>query len=103
MKAVILAGGKQYIVAEKEQILVDLIDGAKEGDKLEFSPLMLVDGKTSKIGTPEVKDVKISAKIIESEVKGDKVRAIRYKAKKRVHKTTGHRQKYSKIEITSIK
>ncbi|MCL2451907.1 50S ribosomal protein L21 [Candidatus Saccharibacteria bacterium] len=103
MKAVILSGGKQYIVAEKEQILVDLIDGAKEGEKVDFVPLMLVDGKNSKIGTPEVKDVKVVAKIIEPLVKGDKIRAIRYKSKKRVNKITGHRQQHSKIEIVSIK
>jgi len=103
MKAVIELGGKQYIVAEKEQILVDLIDGAKEGDKVELPVLALLDGAKTKIGTPEVKDVKISAKVIEPEVKGDKVRYIRYKSKKRVHTEGGHRQKYSKIEITSIK
>ena len=103
MKAVISCGGKQYIVAEKEQILVDLIDNTKEGDKVELSVLALVDGKDTKVGTPEVKGVKVSAKIIESEVKGDKVRYIRYKSKKRVHTEGGHRQKYSKIEITSIK
>ncbi|MCL2037919.1 50S ribosomal protein L21 [Candidatus Saccharibacteria bacterium] len=103
MKAVILVGGKQYIVAEKEKILVDLITDAKEGGKLEFTPLMLVDGKSSKIGTPEVKDVKVSAKVVEPLVKGDKVTAIRYEAKKRVNKTRGHRQQYSRIEITSIK
>ena len=103
MKAVISCGGKQYIVAEKEQILVDLIDNAKEGDKVDLSVLALIDGKDTKVGTPEVKDVKVSAKIVEPEVKGDKVRYIRYKSKKRVHTEGGHRQKYSKIEITSIK
>jgi len=102
MKAVILSGGKQYVVAEKEQILVDLIDGAKDGGKLDFAPLAVIDGKNSKVGTPEVKDVKVSAKIIEPLVKGDKVRAIRFEAKKRVNKIHGHRQGYSKIEITKI-
>jgi large subunit ribosomal protein L21 len=103
MKAVILVGGKQYIVAEKEQIRVDLIDGAKVGDKLDFAPLMLIDGKSSKVGTPEVAGVKVSAKVTEPEVKGDKVRFVRYKSKKRVHTEGGHRQKYSEIEIVSIK
>jgi large subunit ribosomal protein L21 len=54
-------------------------------------------------GQPIVKDIKVKAKVTEPEVKGDKVRAIRYKAKKRVHKVTGHRQQYSQIEIVSIK
>jgi large subunit ribosomal protein L21 len=50
-----------------------------------------------------VKGVTVKAKVVEDLVKGDKIRVIRYKAKKRVHKENGHRQKYSKIEITSIK
>jgi len=103
MKAVILVGGKQYIVAEKDKILVDLIADAKEGGKLEFTPLMLVDGQNSKVGTPGVKDAKVGAKVVEPLVKADKVTAIRFEAKKRVNKTRGHRQQYTKIEITSIK
>ncbi|HYG84200.1 MAG TPA: 50S ribosomal protein L21 [Verrucomicrobiae bacterium] len=101
MKAVVKLGGKQYVVAEKETLLVDrLQDGTKE---LTLEPLLVFDGKTTQVGTPVVKGVSVSAKVIEDEVKGDKIRVIRFKAKKRVHKETGHRQKYSKIEITSIK
>ena len=102
MKAVILSGGKQYIVAEKEQILVDLIDDAKDGDKLDFAPLAIIDGKNSRVGTPEIKDVKIVAKVVEPLVKGDKVRAIRYEAKKRVNKIRGSRRQMTRIEITKI-
>jgi large subunit ribosomal protein L21 len=49
------------------------------------------------------KRVKVTAKVLDEEVKGLKLRIIRYKSKKRVHKETGHRQKYSRIEIISIK
>ena len=101
MKAVIKVGGKQYIVAEKETLLVDrLPDGTKE---LETDALLTIDGDKTAVGTPVVKGVKVSAKVIEPEVKGDKLRVIRYKSKKRVHKENGHRQQYSRIEITSIK
>lgn len=101
MKAVVKIGGKQFIVAEKETLLVDrLQDGTKE---LTLDALLTIDGDTTVVGTPLVKGVKVSAKVVEAEVKGDKIRVIRYKAKKRVHKENGHRQKYSKIEITSIK
>lgn len=101
MKAVIKVGGKQFIVAEKETLLVDrLQDGTKE---LTLDALLTIDGDKTVVGTPLVKGVKVSAKVIESEVKGEKLRIIRYKAKKRVHKETGHRQKYSSIQITSIK
>ena len=101
MKAVVKIGGKQYIVTEKETLLVDrLQDGTKE---LTLDALLTIDGDKTVVGTPTVKGVKVSAKVVEAEVKGEKLRIIRYKAKKRVHKETGHRQKYSSIEITSIK
>jgi large subunit ribosomal protein L21 len=100
MKAVVKLGGKQYIVSEKETLLVDrLPDGTKE---LDLDVLMLVDGDKSTVGTPLVKSAKLKATVVEEEVKGDKIRVIRYKAKKRVHKEMGHRQKYSRIEIGTI-
>lgn len=101
MKAVIKVGGKQYLVAEKETLLVDrLPDGTKE---LTLDALLTIDGDKTEVGTPVVKGVKVSAKVVEAEVKGDKIRVIRYKSKKRVHKETGHRQKYTQIQIASIK
>lgn len=100
-KAVVKIGGKQYIVSEKETLLVDLLqEGTKE---LSLDALLVIDGDKTTVGTPTVKGVKVTAKVVEDLVKGDKLRVIRYKSKKRVHTETGHRQKYSKIEITSIK
>ena len=100
MKAVVRVGGKQYVVSEKETLLVDrLPEGTKE---LDLDVLMLVDGDKSKVGTPLVSGAKLKAKVVEEEVKGDKIRVIRYKAKKRVHKEMGHRQKYSRIEIGKL-
>ena len=101
MKAVVKISGKQYIVSEKESLLVDLLpEGTKE---LTLDALLVIDGDKTKVGTPTVKGAVVKAKVAEAEVKGDKIRVIRYKAKKRVHKETGHRQKYSKIQISSIK
>ncbi|HTK39692.1 MAG TPA: 50S ribosomal protein L21 [Patescibacteria group bacterium] len=100
MKAVVKVGGKQYIVREQETLLVDrLPDGTKE---LTLDALMLIDGAQSTVGTPLVKGVSIKANVLEPEVKGDKIRVIRYKAKKRVHTENGHRQKYSRIQIGTI-
>jgi large subunit ribosomal protein L21 len=100
-KAVVKIGGKQFVVAEKETLLVDLLqEGTKE---LTLDALLVIDGDKVTVGTPLVKDVKVTAKVVDDLVKGDKIRVIRYKAKKRVHTENGHRQKYSKIEITSIK
>ena len=101
MKAIVKVGGKQYIVTEKETLLVDrLPEGTKE---LSLDVLMLVDGDKSTVGTPLVKGATLKAKVIEDEVKGDKLQIIRYKSKKRVHKLTGHRQKYSRIEVGALK
>ena len=100
-KAVVKVGGKQFIVSEKETLLVDLLpQGTKE---LKLDALMLIDGDKVEVGTPTVNGVKVSAKVVDELVKDEKIRVIRYKAKKRVHKENGHRQKYTKIEITSIK
>ena len=100
-KAVILVGGKQYLVREKETLRVDLLpEGTKE---LETGALLLIDGDKTSVGAPEVKGVKVTAKVVEPKIAGEKLRVIRYKSKKRVHKEIGHRQKYSVIEITGIK
>ena len=100
-KAVILVGGKQYLVEEKETLRVDLLpEGTKE---LETDALLVIDGDKTTVGTPTVAGVKVLAKVVEEKVAGDKIRVIRYHSKKRVHKEMGHRQKYSVIEIVSIK
>lgn len=100
MKAVVKISGKQYVVAEKETLLVDLLpEGTKE---LDLDVLMLVDGDKSTVGTPLVKGAKLKATVVDDLVKGDKIRVIRYKAKKRVHTENGHRQKYSRIKIGTI-
>ena len=100
-KAVVKIGGKQFIVAEKETLLVDLLqEGTKE---LTLDALLVIDGDKTTVGAPTVKGVTVTANVVDDLVKGEKVRIIRYKAKKRVHKEMGHRQKYSKIEIASIK
>ena len=101
MKAVVKIAGKQYVASEKETLTVDLLpEGTKE---LELDALMVIDGDKTTVGTPLVKGVKVAAKVVEARALGDKIRVIRYKAKKRVHKETGHRQKYTKLEIVSIK
>lgn len=100
-KAVVKISGHQYLVTEKETLLVDLLpEGTKE---LKLDALLVIDGDKISVGQPTVKDIVVTAKVNPELVKGDKVRVIRYKAKKRVHKEAGHRQKYSEITIASIK
>jgi large subunit ribosomal protein L21 len=99
IKAVILTGGKQYLVNEGQELNVELLDPAS---KPSFDALLVIDGNDTSVGTPLVEGIKVSADIVEQVVKADKVTAIRYKAKKRVHKTRGHRQKLTRIRITKI-
>jgi|SRR5680860_798525 len=98
-KAVITTGGKQYIVAKGDVIDVELL---KEDKAVSFEPLMIYEDGKPVIGTPFVEGAKVTAKVLDKELKSDKVTAIRFKAKKRVHKTKGHRQKFTRVEITDI-
>ena len=101
MKAVVKIAGKQYLVSEIETLLVDLLpEGTKE---LDLDALLVIDGDKTTVGAPLVKGVKVKAKVVDEKVAGDKIRVIRYKSKKRVNTQTGHRQKYSRINIASIK
>jgi large subunit ribosomal protein L21 len=97
-KAVIACGAKQYLVSEKDIIDVEHL---KDG-KPDISVLLLIEGDETTVGSPAVDNVKIDYEIIEESTRADKVTSIRYKAKKRVHKTKGHRQNMTRIQIKSI-
>jgi large subunit ribosomal protein L21 len=99
-KAVIQTGGKQYIVSEGETLEVELLK--ETGKSLDFEPLMIIDGDNVQIGNPTVAKAKVVADIVESDIQTDKVTAIRYKAKKRVHKVRGHRQHKTVLKISKI-
>jgi large subunit ribosomal protein L21 len=98
-KAVITTGGKQYVVAEGDEIAVELLKAEKSVD---FEPLLVIDGDKTTVGTPTVKGAKVTAEVVEQAQKADKVMAIRYKAKKRVHTVRGHRQQHTVIKISKI-
>ncbi len=99
MKAIISTGNKQYVVSEGDVLDIDLIETEKAP---EFEALMIVDGEKISVGTPTVKGASVKAEIVEENIKGEKVVAIRFKAKKRVNKVRGHRQQYTRIKINSI-
>jgi len=101
-KAVIQSGSKQYVVAVGDTIDVELIKDA--GASVSFEPLLVIeDDGTVRIGAPNVAKVNVTAEVMAANKQADKVTSIRYKAKKRVHKTHGHRQNLSVIQISSIK
>lgn len=99
-KAVIRTGGNQYVVSEGDSVEVDLIKGAKK--TVEFTPLLVIDGEKTTIGKPELAGAKVTATVVEADKQGEKVVAIRYKAKKRVKKVRGHRQHQTHLKITKI-
>ncbi|HSX08520.1 MAG TPA: 50S ribosomal protein L21 [Candidatus Saccharimonadales bacterium] len=99
-KAVIATGGKQYLVSEGETLDVELLKG--DDKKVAFEALLVIDGDSVTVGAPVIDKVKVSAEVVEPDVKADKVTAIRYKAKKRVHKVHGHRQHHTTIKVTKI-
>lgn len=98
-KAVIQSGNKQYVVTEGMELDVFHLGEEK---KLSFDPLLVIDGDKISVGAPTVAGVKVTAEVTADLVKGDKVTAIRYKAKKRVKKVHGHRQQFTTIKITKI-
>ena len=72
------------------------------GKTVDFEALLVIDGDNVQIGTPVVPKVKVTAEVVEADNQADKVTAIRYKAKKRVHKVRGHRQHQTILKITKI-
>ena len=102
MYAVIEACGKQYKVEEKDVVFFEKLDTA-EGKKVTFDKVILVsdDGKVQ-VGNPYVKGVKVEGKVV-AHGKGKKIIVFKMKAKKNERKKQGHRQPYTKVEITSIK
>ena len=102
MYAIIESCGKQYKVAEGDVVFFEKLD-AEEGKKVTFDKVILVsnDGKVQ-VGNPYVKGVKVEGKVV-SHGKGKKIIVFKMKAKKNERKKQGHRQPYTKVEITSIK
>ena len=101
MYAVVVTGGKQYKVAEGDVIFVEKI-GAEEGTEISFDKVILLgDENGVKVGTPVVEGAKVTAKVLK-EGKGKKIYVMTYKPKKNEKRKLGHRQPYTKVEITKI-
>lgn len=102
MYAIIEACGRQYKVQEGEVVFFEKLE-EEEGKKVTFDKVVLVsnDGKVQ-VGSPYVTGVKVEGKVV-AHGKAKKVLVFKYKAKKNYRRTRGHRQQYTKVEITSIK
>ncbi len=100
MYAVIQTGGKQYRVQQGDVIFVEKLD-AQAGDTVSFDVLLLGNENETKIGAPVVEGAKVEGNVV-GQVKSAKIVVFKYKAKKSERKKQGHRQPYTKVEITAI-
>lgn len=101
MLAVILTGGKQYLVTPGQKIKIEKLEN-KEGDEVVFDKVLLAQkGNKLEIGTPYVGGGKVLGKVLK-QGRGKKIIVFKYKAKKRYHKKKGHRQDFTEVEIGKI-
>ena len=100
MYAIIQTGGKQYKVEVGDQVQVEKLDVAVDGE-VEFETLLVSDDAGVKVGKPVLEGVSVKGKVLE-QGKGKKVVVFKYKPKKNIRKKNGHRQPYTKVEILSI-
>ena len=101
MKAIIVTGGKQYTVAEGDVLYIEKLEAEAEATVKFEQVLAVLDGENSKIGAPVVEGAAVEAKVIKNG-KAKKITVFKYKAKKNEKKKQGHRQPYTKVEITKI-
>ena len=98
--AIIATGGKQYRVSEGDVIYIEKVD-AQVDSTVSFDALLVGENGDVKIGTPVVEGVKVEGKVV-GQIRGEKIIVFKYKSKKNYRRKQGHRQPYSKVEITKI-
>ena len=98
--AIVRAGGRQEKVSVGDVLTIDRVGGA-QGSTLQLQTLLLVDGSTITSDASALSGVKVTAEVVE-ETKGPKITILKYKNKTGYRKRQGHRQKYTRVKITSI-
>jgi len=99
--AIIEIGGKQYKVAPKQTLEVELLD-VPEGDVVELDKVLFIgEDKNTLVGNPVIKGAKVVATSL-GEAKGEKVIVFKYKSKVRYRSKRGHRQTYTKLLVNEI-
>ena len=101
MHAIIVTGGKQYKVAEGDTLYIEKLN-AEAGDTITFDQVLAVlNGDNATFGAPVVEGATVTANVVKNG-KGKKVLVFKYKPKKNYRRRQGHRQPYTKVEITKI-
>ncbi len=99
MYAIIATGGKQYRVSEGDVIHIEKLENEVD-DEVTF-PVLLLGGKELKVGKPYVEGANVIGKVLK-QVKGEKIVVFKYKSKKNYRRKVGHRQLYTRVQITTI-
>lgn len=97
MYAIIETGGKQYYVSENDVLYIEKLE-VTEGEEIVFDKVLMINGK---LGDPYVEGATVKAHV-EKHGKGKKIIVYKYKSKKNYHKKQGHRQPYTKVQITAL-
>jgi large subunit ribosomal protein L21 len=103
MVAIVKVGSTQYVVNEKDEILVDRLD-LEEGKNFMIDQVLLYasdDEKQVEIGTPYLDNVKVETRVMGAE-KGEKIRVFKMKPKKRYERTQGHRSHYTRLKVLKV-
>lgn len=100
MYAVIKTGGKQYRVAQGDRLQIEKLVG-NPGDEVSFDEVLLVGGDKPKVGAPLVKGASVKAKILGQE-RGEKLIVFKFRRRKNYRRKNGHRQPFTRIEVTGI-
>ena len=101
MHAIIVTGGKQYKVTEGDVLYIEKLN-AEAGESVTFDKVLAVlDGDSATFGAPTVEGASVTANVVKNG-KGKKVLVFKYKPKKNYRRRQGHRQPYTKVEITKV-
>jgi large subunit ribosomal protein L21 len=101
MYAIFRTGSKQYRAEKGATLQLDR-QAPKEGDKIEFTDVVLVhDGQKARVGTPVVKGAKVLGEVVKN-FRGDKIRVFKYRRREGYHRTRGHRSNLTLVKITDI-
>jgi len=99
MIAVVCLGGKQYLVKEGDEFLVDYL----RDKELKIKPYLVIDKEEISLGKPEVEDYLCEIRVLDSKIKGEKKIVFKYRPKTGYHRKRGVRALYSHIKINKIK
>ena len=102
MQAIIQTGGKQYLVAPKDKVVIEKLE-TPAGETVVFDKVLLVaDDSSVNVGKPYITGSKVTGKVL-TQQRGEKLTVFKYRAKSRYRRKTGHRQSETVVEILEIK